>query len=181
MEKSPSSERCPLADRRDVCNLSRSAARRTGEERRRLAGSGKVVPSLPFIHRVAERSAGATGHALRLVRSSSVQDFLGGAACLAMWGVLWLLFIFAVTSARENGLTDELAENPVAAFVPLPQSERPAAYRWQNLDAHTQIINVSAPVVEPPQSCGSGAIELDGRCVLGEEIEVRPPPTWRRR
>ena len=45
-------------------------------------------------------------------------------------------------------------------------------FQWAEA-ALSQSVNGSA-------SCQPGFIELDGRCVLGEEIVVRPPPGWRR-
>jgi hypothetical protein len=107
-----------------------------------------ALEDILLIQQFTERSAVPAGPPLSRARSSSVRDFLGAAACLATWVVLWLLSIFAVTSPR---------------------------FEREGLDALIHVGNDSAPLGDPARSCPSGMFELEGGCFLGEEVEVRPP------
>ncbi len=151
------------------------ATRKCEQQGHGLAEAGKVEP-LPLIDRCREPSALATGQALRLPHGRSIQDFLGGPAFLVVWGALWSLLIFAYQSPLEDVALDESGEYSVA----VPISPRSAPYQLTNWDAQIQAIGDSASLDDPTPSCWSGIVELDGRCVLGEEIEVTPPAEWRR-
>ncbi len=65
-------------------------------------------------------------------RDSWRRALLSGAACVAIWGALWWLLIYAYQFPGKSAV-------PGAA------------------------------------TCGPGMVELDGACVVGEEIEVRAP------
>ena len=83
--------------------------------------------------------------------TGSAQGFLGGAACLVIWGALWLLLILALAGRFQ--------------WAGAPPSES---------------VNGSAFVVPELPSCLPDFIELDGQCVLAEETVVGAPPGWRR-
>jgi hypothetical protein len=76
-----------------------------------------------------------------------------------MWAVLWLLVVFGVLIPLES------------AFAPRSQRANAQPYAEQS----------SVRLVDPPRWCPRGRIEVDGQCVLGEEIEVRPSVGWKRR
>ena len=94
----------------------------------------------------------ATRRALRLPTGGFVYDFLGGAARLAIWVVLWLIMMATFAGRLER-------PQPLARREPVTGSE--------------SIVGRSR--ASPP-----GQVDLDARCVLGEEVEVLPPLEWRR-
>jgi len=145
-------EKSSHGDAQHVPVLTPFPARRVGETKSGLAGAEKVAPLL-HIHRRGEPLAVAMGDVLRVASRSSTRDFLGGAACLAIWAILWLLMVFTVAAPR---------------------------FERQELGPRKPVIPESTALVGAPRSCQAGMIELEGRCVLGEEVEVRPPPGWRR-
>ena len=134
------------------------------------------VELLPLMGRSSRRSAVATGQASRLPRGGSVQHFLVGAAFLLAWGALWSLLMLSYQSPLKNAGVDWSVENSEA----LPAPRTPAPHRRTSGNAQPQVVRDSASLDGPP-SCRAGMIELDGRCVLGEEIEVRLPAGRRRR
>src|SRR5258708_7318896 len=96
--------------------------------------------------------------------TASGQEVLVGAACLATWSLLWLLSISDFVSPRENGFARDGGENPGAMFsFPGEDVTAPGDPRKEE---STQVIHVRSS----PGACRSGTIELDGRCVFGEEI-----------
>lgn len=99
----------------------------------RRSNAGFAIPEL----RGDSPSGISSRHALRLPSGGSVQDFLGGAACLLIWGVLWLLTILTFAGRFEG---------PYAV-------------------AHPQQVNSSASLVGPSPSCLPGMIELAGRSI----------------
>lgn len=101
----------------------------------------------------------ASGARFLLVPAGSAWDALGATACLGMWAVLWLLIVFGVLIPLES------------AFAPRSQQANARPYAAQGLVGQ----------VDPPRWCPQGRIEVDGQCVLGEEIEVRPSVGWKRR
>lgn len=105
---------------------------------RNVAGPSTFTVAPPlWINRPEKPWPIASRHALRLPSGGSVQDFLGGAACLLIWGVLWLLTILTFAGRFEG---------PYAV-------------------AHPQQVNSSASLVGPSTSCLPGMIELDGRSI----------------
>lgn len=149
-----------------------------GEERRGITGVGQV-DRLPPIDRLGEPTA--AGRALWMSRGSPVQDVLGGAACLATWGILWLLIVFAVISPLGSILSQQPRRSTAAASAPVRQTKRSAHFTTQNFAGRMQPVSDSGRLSDPAPSCQPGLIALNGRCILGEEIEVRPPPGWHRR
>jgi len=67
--------------------------------------------AVPFsrVERSENRSAVVRRSAWRLVREHLVEDFLGGAMCLLLWGALWSLFVLAYRSPSTD--LDEGDEN----------------------------------------------------------------------
>lgn len=67
--------------------------------------------TVPFsrVQRSENRSVGVQRSALRLVSERLVEDFLGGALCLLLWGALWSLFVVAYQSPSAD--LDEYREN----------------------------------------------------------------------
>jgi len=108
------------------------------------------VAPLPRINRPEPPRSLEIRHFLR-PPTGSVQGFLGGGAWLVIWGVLWLLLILALAGR----------------------------FQWAQA-ALSQSVNRSASVIPESSSCQPGFIELDGRCVLGEEIVVRPASVLRK-
>ena len=128
----------------------------------------------PLEDQIGRPSAAARGLPLRL--RSSVRDFAVGAVFLAAWSAVWSLLIFAYQSPLERDDGEDSIESSAAA----PALLWSTPYQEATLNGQTQGIGGSAFVGDPPLSCGTGMIELDGRCVLGEEIEIGPPSGWRR-
>jgi hypothetical protein len=124
-----------------------------------LARAGKVAAS-PLIHRLAELSAVATAHALRLVRSSSVQYFLGGAACLAIWSVLWSLLVFAFVFPPGDVLTRQPRENPVAASVRGDGGQVPSDFGQMTTEEDVPRRPVAAPAKTSRDLVDYGSEEL---------------------
>jgi len=147
-------------------------------ERRGFPGVGQVG-RLPPIHRIAEHAA--AGRALLPKRDSLVQHALIGAVCLAIWSILWLLIVFAVVSPLGRTLSHQPRGNSDAASVVVRQTKTPAHLATQNFAVRVQPLRNSARLADAAPSCQAGLIAVDGRCVLGEEIQVRPPPGWHRR
>ncbi len=133
---------------------------RTGELS--AGGLARALPSPAAIHRAEER-ASQTGRHLLLARSSWVQDLLAGVVCFGMWGLLYLVVLLAVAHPLGTVVAQAARQTAVAASDPPTQARRPAPLDSQVLD------------------CPPGLIDLDGRCVLGEEIQVHPPRWWRKR
>ena len=145
-------EKSPVTRARDVAGPPPLIVRRVHEKPLGSPRPEKVPPLLQF-NQPGKPWPVATGRPLRLPTDSPVQYFLGGAASLAIWVVLWLLMALTFVGRFER-------QQPVA---------RP------------RLVTGSASSVGPSPACSPGLIELDGRCVPGEEIDVRPPPGWRRR
>ncbi|HME92376.1 MAG TPA: hypothetical protein VKE49_13185, partial [Myxococcaceae bacterium] len=78
----------------------------------------------------------------------------------AIWGALWLLIAFAVIAPLGSIISQQPRARSGAPSALAIRSDRRAPY---------------AP------SCQPGFVAVDGRCELGEEIEIRPPAGWRRR
>ncbi len=160
-----------------LCNTAPFPATRECEQPKHgLTGAEELEPPPP-IDRSGERSALTTCPAFRPPRGRSVQDFVAGAAFLVIWGALWSLLIFSYQSPLENADVDESVENSEA--VPVLPSWAP--YQRKTWDAQTQVFGDSASVDDPPLPCRAGMVELDGRCVSAEEIEVSPPAGSTRR
>ena len=132
----------------------------------------KVEPS-PHNDRIRRHSAPS---ARDLGRRSLVKDFAVGAVSLAAWSALWSLLIFAYQSPFER----DDGEDSIESSAAMPVLLWSPPYQQTTSNGQTLGIGGSAFVGDPPASCGTGMIELDGRCVLGEEIEVGPPSGWRR-
>lgn len=118
---------------------------------------------LPRGQRPGELRAIGIGRGLLRARGSGVEDFLAAFGCLAIWGTLWLLMMLAVLLP---------AGKMVARAA---SSDRPRALNVLGYGS-----NASAGPADPALWCPEGTVNLGGACVLGEEIEVRPPPEWRR-
>ena len=139
-------------------------------------GLGPAMPERsPLNNQIGRHSAGSA-KVLRLRWRNSVKDFAVAAVFLATWSAMWSLLIFAYQFPLEGDDGEDSIESSAAA----PALLRSAPYQEATLNGQTQGIGGSAFVGDPPPSCGTGMIELDGRCVLGEEIEVSPPAGWRR-
>jgi hypothetical protein len=177
MEKSPIVERFVPSRQPVIGRALRFSATGAGDVQSCLAGYGPAASS-PCAQRSGECSPGGTGQALRLAGLASGQNLLAGAACLATWGLLWLLALSDFISPPGNGFAPGEYENPDAIL--LFHEEGLIAPIDHRNDADPQVIHDSSPL-RPEGTCGSGMIELDGSCILGEEIEVSSPPGWRRR
>lgn len=159
--------RCNLADIDPFPTLPRCERPKGGQ-------SAAKIERSPLEDQIGRPSAAARGLPLRL--RSSVKDFAVGAVFLAAWSAVWSLLIFAYQSPLERDDSEDSIESSAAAPVLLLSSP----YQEATLKGQTEGIGGSAFPGDPPPSCGTGMIELDGRCVLGEEIEVGPPAGWRR-
>ena len=177
MEKSFIADRFFSSRRPVIRKPLRFSAAGAGDAQSCLAAYGPATSS-PGTRRSGECSSGGTGQALRLAGLASGQPLLVGAACLATWGLLWLLTLSDFISPPGNGLAPGGYENPDATF--LFHEEGPIAPINHRKDADPEDARDSSPL-RPAAACGSGLIELDGACIFGEEIEVSSPPGWRRR
>jgi hypothetical protein len=98
-----------------------------------------------------------------------LKAFLNGAACVVIWGALWWWLIYAYQFPRKSaGLDVSVASSAAASALPRSVPDRR--------------IHHELPLQVPgTATCRSGTVELNGPCVLGEEIEVRAPPGRRER
>jgi hypothetical protein len=138
-------------------------------------GPGPARAERSLLNDRIERHSAAVAKAWRLRWRHSVKDLAVGAAFLAAWSVVWSLLIFAYQFPLVEADGQESAESSAASLV-VP---RPTRYQLTTSDGQTQTDDPRYSD-DPPLSCSGGTVELEGRCVLGEEIEVGPPSGWRR-
>ncbi len=143
------------------------------------AGGLEQVSPLPPGNRAEER-ASQTGRGLLLARSSWIQDLLAGVICLGMWALLYLAVLLAVAHPLGTVFAQAARQTAVAASDLLTQNRRSAPHDPQVLDL-PNAANDPVGLVDLQRHCPPGLIDLDGRCVLGEEIQVHPPRWWRKR
>lgn len=103
-------------DARNVAGPSPFTVVRLDEKRSGLRSPQNVAPPLRF-NRPEKPWPIVSRLALRLPTGSSVQDLLGGAACLMIWGVLWFLTILTFAGGFE-GHTRWLVRNRSMAQRP---------------------------------------------------------------
>ncbi len=99
-------------------------------------------------------------------RVSSRKAFLGGVACVVIWGALWWLLIYAYQFPGKGAGLDISLANSAAASALSKSEIKPQVPDAASLDGRQR-------------RCRPGAVELKGLCVLGEEIRVRAPVRWR--
>jgi hypothetical protein len=148
-------------------SIERVAPRGCGQFFNEPRNRSSAVRTLPRLFTAPSVQRSAKARADSWLRSAlKLRALVGGAACLLAWGVLWLLLIAAYQQVQ-------IVRDP----SPVDSSMR--CYPLTRSDAGREDGDRTSRGDKRP--CPSGMIEVEGQCVMGEEIEVRAPRRWTRR